>query len=252
MELDVINDLVIQCEKCGEIHIIDRNSLEIYTYTDERSMGTATEYDFVGESVCYNCGNRMCYTVKGYEYPVGCLNYEDYESEGCLFIQEPSVEVNYFEFEYTPYEEEYISNEVGRARINIERILVNNERIYDLTPRDFEGLVAEVFRENGFDVVLTQQTRDGGSDIIATYSLGGMPYLVLIECKKYSPNNKVGVSLVRSFLGVQMDQKANKGVIVTTSTFTRDARVFAERQNHLITLLDYNDLLDMMRNNRNR
>ena len=100
--------------------------------------------------------------------------------------------------------------------------------------------------------MLTQQTRDGGSDIIVTYSLGGMPYLVLIECKKYSPNNKVGVSLVRSFLGVQMDQKANKGVIVTTSTFTRDARVFAERQNHLITLLDYNDLLDMMRNNRNR
>ena len=68
-----------------------------------------------------------------------------------------------------------------------------------------------------------------------------------IECKHYSKQNHVGVSLVRSLLGVQSDQKANKGVLVTTSTFSNDARVFADRQQHLMSLIDFNGLVEMIR-----
>ena len=71
--------------------------------------------------------------------------------------------------------------------------------------------------------------------------------MILIECKKYGNKHKVGVELVRSLLGVQTDRKANKAVLVTSSTFTRDAKEFADRQNQLITLIDINDLLRMMR-----
>ncbi|WP_091689106.1 restriction endonuclease [Anaerocolumna aminovalerica] len=56
----------------------------------------------------------------------------------------------------------------------------------------------------------------------------------------------MGVQLVRSLLGVQSDRKANKAVLVTSSSFTKDARKFAERQQHLISLVDFNDLLQMM------
>lgn len=70
--------------------------------------------------------------------------------------------------------------------------------------------------------------------------------MLLIECKKYSKENHVGVSLVRSLLGVQSDRKANKAVLVTTSRFTKSARQFAERQQHLISLVDINDLLQML------
>jgi DNA-binding transcriptional regulator/RsmH inhibitor MraZ len=41
------------------------------------------------------------------------------------------------------------------------------EKLYDISPRDFEKLVAEILRDMGFDVVLTKVTRDGGVDIYA-------------------------------------------------------------------------------------
>ena len=70
--------------------------------------------------------------------------------------------------------------------------------------------------------------------------------MLLIECKKYAKRNPVGVSLVRSLLGVQGDRKANKAVLVTTSRFTKSAREFAERQQHLISLMDISDLMEMI------
>ena len=118
--------------------------------------------------------------------------------------------------------------------------------LYSLTSREFEQLVAELFERQGFDVELTPETRDGGCDIIATKSIGGLPFMLLIECKRYAIDNPVDVSLIRSLLGVQTDRKANKAVLVTTSRFTKPARDFAERQQHLISLIDIDDLMNML------
>lgn len=70
--------------------------------------------------------------------------------------------------------------------------------------------------------------------------------MLLIECKRYSIDKPVDVSLVRSLLGVQTDKKANKAVLVTTSRFTKPAKDFAERQQHLISLIDIDDLMNML------
>jgi restriction endonuclease len=48
----------------------------------------------------------------------------------------------------------------------------------------------------------------------------------LIECKRYAPSHKVGVELVRALYGVRMHEKATKGILATTSTFTRGAKAF--------------------------
>ena len=93
---------------------------------------------------------------------------------------------------------------------------------------------------------LTPETRDGGCDIIATKSIGGIPFMLLVECKRYAKGNPVGVSLVRSLLGVQEDRKANKAILVTTSRFTKEAKDFANRQQHLISLMDINDLIQIL------
>ncbi len=42
------------------------------------------------------------------------------------------------------------------------------EKLHDLTSRKFEELVASILEDLGFDVTLTKQTRDGGTDIIAS------------------------------------------------------------------------------------
>lgn len=246
MELELANDLVIQCDKCGTIHVIDKDSLDVNTYAYERNMGDEIEYDFVGECDCDQCGNFLQYTVRGYEYPVGALNYADYECTGGHFVQSPEVDVNYCEFDYAEDDEEEIREEVNRACVNIFRVLDDEEAVYRLSSREFEELVAEMFRQQGFEVELTQETRDNGCDVIATKNIGGLPFMLLIECKKYAREHPVGVNLVRSLLGVQTDRKANKAVLVTTSRFTKPARRFAEHQQHLISLVDINDLLQMM------
>ena len=246
MELFLENDLIIQCDKCGTVHIIDKDSLDIDTYSYERNMGDEVEYNFVGETDCDKCGCNLKYSVRAYEYPVGALNYTDNECEGGHFLQSPEIGVAYYEFDYDYQDEEEISENVNQACENVFSALNDKNALYSLTSREFEQLVAELFERQGFDVELTPETRDGGCDIIATKSIGGLPFMLLIECKRYAIDNPVDVSLIRSLLGVQTDRKANKGVLVTTSRFTKPARDFAERQQHLISLIDIDDLMNML------
>lgn len=114
------------------------------------------------------------------------------------------------------------------------------ELLHSLPPRKFEELIAAVFRQNGFDVELTPETRDGGIDIIAVRKddLVGNG-LHLIECKRYLPHNTVGIGVVQRLLGVVEQHKATKGVVVTTSNFSRDARVVEESAKHRLTLNEY-------------
>lgn len=246
MELELTNDLVVQCDYCGKVHVIDKDSLELKVLSYERPMGAEIEYNYEGECWCDKCDNHLRYTVRGYEYPVGAFNYEASDCSGGHFVQPPEFDVNYYEFEYDFYDEQDIYSDVNRACINIDRILHNNEVVYNISPREFEELVAEVFARRGYNVEITQATRDGGCDIIATKNIDGLPYMILIECKRYDRRNHVGVQLVRSLLGVQTDRKANKAVLVTSSSFTKNAKDFAERQQHLISLVDFDDLMQMI------
>jgi restriction system protein len=86
-----------------------------------------------------------------------------------------------------------------------------------IPPRKFEELVAAIFRNNGFDVTLTPETRDGGIDIFAVQkNVFGGDLLHLIECKRYAANNKVGIGVVQRLAGIVDQYRANRGIIVTT------------------------------------
>lgn len=248
MEIGLTGTLIIRCDNCGAKYEIDRELLDEESCAYERSMGEEIEHNFYGEHQCDSCGNLMCFSVKVFEYPIGMINFTSEEGNGCDILEAPEAVINYYDYEFNFYDEDEIRQEVSRACLNIERVLHNKEEIYRISPREFEELVAEVFSQQGYRVRLTPTTRDGGCDVIATREINGIPYMILIECKKYSPDHRVGVQLVRSLLGVQSDRKANKAILVTSSLFTRDAREFAERQEHLISLVDVNDLLKMIGN----
>ncbi len=122
------------------------------------------------------------------------------------------------------------------------------EDLLRIPSRKFEELVAAVFRNNGYEVELTPKTRDGGVDIIAVERkiLTGTS-VHLIECKRYSPDNKVGIGVLQRMLGVVTHRKANKGIIVTTSSFSRDAIAFAESTRYQLSLSDYFDLSEWLK-----
>lgn len=117
------------------------------------------------------------------------------------------------------------------------------EMMYSLPPRKFEELVAAVFKQSGFDVELTPETRDGGIDIIAVRNgaLVGRE-LHFIECKRYLPYNTVGIGVVQRLLGVVEQHRATKGVLVTTSSFSKDAKVVAASTRHRLELNEYQQI----------
>lgn len=94
--------------------------------------------------------------------------------------------------------------------------------------RDFERLVAELFDGFGYEVELTQRTRDGGKDIIAI-KRREVEVKFLIECKRPDPGNPVAVSTVRELLGVKVDDGASKAILATTTYLSPDARQFVNK-----------------------
>lgn len=92
------------------------------------------------------------------------------------------------------------------------------EEIYrNLTPREFEEFMAQLYNKLGYNVELTPKTRDGGKDIILRKPdvLGDMVYYV--ECKRYKEKNKIGLDVVQRLAGIIETDKVNGGVIATTS-----------------------------------
>lgn len=116
------------------------------------------------------------------------------------------------------------------------------EELYQLSPRKFEELVASIMRDMGFEVQLTQATRDGGRDIIAFVRNGLTNFLAHVECKRYGPENKVSVDIIRSVVGVHHMRNANKSIIVTTGFYTKSAKEEAKLVESTLDLKDYNDL----------
>lgn len=85
----------VKCKKCNKLHDISPEKFEgPETSSDERSMGYETQYIWEFESNCDKCNNELKITIEGYEYPAGILNYQEFSSEGCIIIDEPSLEVN--------------------------------------------------------------------------------------------------------------------------------------------------------------
>ncbi|MEE9339050.1 MAG: restriction endonuclease [Methylococcaceae bacterium] len=115
----------------------------------------------------------------------------------------------------------------------------NISTIHELSPRKFEELVAAIFRNHGYDVQLTPQSRDGGFDILAVQhsKLTGKE-VTLVECKRYHPERKVGISYVQRLLGSVSQNGANKGVLVTTSFFTKDALKVQQDSRQILALRD--------------
>jgi restriction system protein len=91
--------------------------------------------------------------------------------------------------------------------------------------------------------VLTQRTRDGGRDIVACRQGPVKREQLHIECKRYT--TPVPVQCLRSLLGVVSSEKANKGVLVTTSRFTTPAVEFS-KENPRIELIDGLTLVALM------
>lgn len=119
--------------------------------------------------------------------------------------------------------------------------------IFEISPRKFEEIIAELFFKKGFEVELTKQTRDGGRDIIAISKEMDVRTKYLIECKRYAMTRNISIGVVQRLLGVKVAESANKAILATTSGFTKDARKFANSHLWDLDLKDHKDIMTWIR-----
>jgi hypothetical protein len=120
--------------------------------------------------------------------------------------------------------------------------------INNMDGHQFETLIETLVKKMGFTIKERKLTADGGIDMLAQSHESLFQGKYVIQCKRY--NNKIPVSPIRDLYGVVHSVNANKGILITNSTFTQAALDFAiDKQLELIDgtklagLLSKHDLL---------
>lgn len=118
-----------------------------------------------------------------------------------------------------------------------------------LKPEAFERLTKRLLLACNFtDVEVTGKTGDGGIDGTATAKINDLlGFSVVFQCKRYAPGNAVSNREIQAFRGSLMT-RADRGLFVTTSRFTKSARAEAVRGGAVpIDLMDGEMLIDKLK-----
>ena len=116
-----------------------------------------------------------------------------------------------------------------------------------MSPDSFERLCQRLLRESGFiEVEVSGRSGDGGIDGRGIIRVGGLiSFNVLFQSKRH--RDSIGSNVVRDFRGAMIG-RADKGLIISTGSFTREARREATRDGAPpIDLIDGNLLVDKLR-----
>ncbi len=232
------------CPKCGG-NII-QHSMAVSPYKPDGDW-----YEDRTES-CVGCGHVIknwttngsefasdAYEDELYYYRVDATGATERVSLDALYPTKPGfTEVS----SLPPLEPVVLVSVASVSQACLEYFGKHPDKVHSLSPRQFERLIADILREQGFDVELTPATRDGGVDIYAHLRNRTCAFLTLVECKKFAPGNPVGIDVVQRLYGVQHSQRANKSLLVTTSSFTKPAIIQCKSYAPLMELKDYDDL----------
>jgi hypothetical protein len=107
-----------------------------------------------------------------------------------------------------------------------KKIAENQLNLDNMDGHEFEALIEELIKKMGFSVDERKLTADGGVDILAHSHETLYEGKYVVQCKRYS--QKVPESPVRDLYGVVHSLNANKGILITNSTFTHAAVDFAK------------------------
>ncbi len=123
------------------------------------------------------------------------------------------------------------------------------ERVRASTPSFFEHLVVDLLKAMGYGgahasrAAVTGKSGDGGIDGVIPEDQLGLD-MVYVQAKKWE--NSVGPDEIRKFVGSLGENKAHKGVFITSGSFTSGARHAAERANARVVLIDGDMLAELM------
>jgi restriction system protein len=120
-----------------------------------------------------------------------------------------------------------------------------------MTPARFERLILDLLTKMGYGAgnlansQMTKASGDGGIDGIINEDALGLD-AVYIQAKRYAPDSKVGRPALQAFVGSLTGEGANKGVFVTTSDFSKEAKDYLNKVQHRIVLINGERLARLM------
>jgi len=114
------------------------------------------------------------------------------------------------------------------------------DMIYTISPRQFEILICELYKQQGYKAKLTPPSCDYGRDVILNDN-------IFVECKHFSKDNYVGREICQKLLGSVHMFKAEKAIIITTGKYHKNAYEVAAMVDNL-ELLDIMDIEKMIFN----
>ena len=234
-------NLYYRCGHCGEEGVKSLSEIEI---NETHSIGTIHSESFH----CSNCSN-----ILGFGYSL--MAQEDRCGFFSIIYSIRPIFMDLLDEVQIIHDPLYVSQIDGLSPLQYARTLDAIEdlrrditRLVNIDRREFEQVIAELIRDQGFKVELTAQTRDGGRDIIGITQVGDIPFKLFVECKRKNAGNPVDVEIVRSVYGVHNSQDGpNKSIIVSTTNFTKDARRFADQETSSKWELDLYDFHDIER-----
>jgi restriction system protein len=123
------------------------------------------------------------------------------------------------------------------------------KRALALSPTEFERLVVRLLERMGYGragaVEHSGRSGDGGIDGIISQDPLGLDRIYL-QAKRYAPDQTVQRPAIQGFVGALMGAQGDRGVFITTSSFSSGARTEAERVNARIELIDGSRLAELM------
>lgn len=147
--------------------------------------------------------------------------------------------------ESTPEEVLELAHEKIRSELAQELL----EKVLSSTPEFFEYLVVELLLKMGYGGSRRDagerigQSGDGGIDGIIKEDRLGLD-VIYIQAKRWQ--GSVGRPEIQKFVGALQGQRARKGVFITTSTYTSDAKTYAENIDTKVVLIDGKRLANLM------
>jgi restriction system protein len=174
--------------------------------------------------------------------PLDCLAYLHAKisrtPEKCIPVQ-PILE---YPWDDLPYSDE-LDSAAGLDTV---------QNLLELDGYEFERLIVQLFEAiPAFDEVRRTRSRaDGGIDLVAVNTTPFIGGRVAVQAKRYAPHRKVDIATIREIVGSISQRDFNKGIVITTSDFTRAAREEASRLG--VELYDRERLLWLLRHHLRR
>lgn len=125
------------------------------------------------------------------------------------------------------------------------------QKTLEQSPYFFEHLVVDLLVKMGYggsfanSAQVTQYVHDDGIDGIIYEDKLGLDK-IYIQAKRYKLDNTVGKPQIQQFSGALDEQKATKGVFITTSSYSKEAKLYVEKLNKKIVLIDGQELARYM------